>query len=575
MPTQLPRWAETLRDAHESGTAQMFVLHGNLHDLARVERPGEISYVMVPEFLSAQLFGRWDAVLLYDQVHGPRALATTPQRVSKINQHVEQWLGPVEELRQTREAGKVLAVLNRYLELALLREGERPSVALILDYAHFLAPSTSVAYTSRELASSLATLLNWAKSPYFKRAPFAFCLLSEKLSDLNESLVQNPHTFKIEIPYPDRDERLRFIEWLSAGRDFDTLSENAREQLAELTAGLTLVHLQGLLQRPLKTGQKLTQTELKINKKRLIEGQCQGLVEFVEPAITLDLVVGHEEAKRQLQKDAEFLRQGQLSVVPMGYLVCGPVGTGKTFLAECYAGSVGTPCLKLLNFRSKYVGETEGNLEKILKVLRVMGPVVVIIDEADAMLGDRDTSGDSGTSSRVFGQFAAQMGNTQYRGRIIWFLLTCRPDLLPIDIKRQGRCEVHIPLFYPHEPAEISAMFLTMARKNRIEIPPEDLPEIPKGLKLSGADIEGIVTRARREALIDGASRPSKAHLQRMLDEFLPAVEGDEKELQVIAATLECTDRGFFPEEFRTILSSPEGRTGLLRKYRELKLSLG
>ena len=61
----------------------------------------------------------------------------------------------------------------------------------------------------------------------------------------------------------------------------------------------------------------------------------------------------------------------------MGYLICGPVGTGKTFLAECYAGSIGIPCVTLKNFRSKYVGETEGNLQQVLAVLRSLGPVVV------------------------------------------------------------------------------------------------------------------------------------------------------------------------------------------------------
>ena len=50
---------------------------------------------------------------------------------------------------------------------------------------------------------------------------------------------------------------------------------------------------------------------------------------------------------------------------------------------------------------------------------------------------------------------ATQMGDTRYRGRIIWMLLTARPDLLPIDLKRQGRAEVHIPLFYPTDEAEI------------------------------------------------------------------------------------------------------------------------
>ena len=63
---------------------------------------------------------------------------------------------------------------------------------------------------------------------------------------------------------------------------------------------------------------------------------------------------------------------------------------------------------------------------------------------------------------------ASQMGDTRYRGKIIWMLLTSRPDLLPIDLKRQGRCEVHIPLFSPHDAAEIREMFEAMAKKNKI-----------------------------------------------------------------------------------------------------------
>ena len=160
-------------------------------------------------------------------------------------------------------------------------------------------------------------------------------------------------------------------------------------------------------------------------------------------------MVGHEAAKARLREDAALLKRGSLDSLPMGYLICGPVGTGKSFLAQCVSGEMGAPCVMLKNFRSKYVGETEGNLERVLSVLRAMGPVVVVIDEADAALGGRDQDGDSGTSSRVFGMIASQMGDTKYRGRIIWMLLTARPDLLPIDLKRQGRAEVHIPLFYP------------------------------------------------------------------------------------------------------------------------------
>ena len=249
-------------------------------------------------------------------------------------------------------------------------------------------------------------------------------------------------------------------------------------------------------------------------------------------------MAGNAAAKKRLLEDAGLLARGDLSAVPMGYLVCGPVGTGKTFLAECYAGSVGIPCLKLRNFRGKYVGETEGNLEKILRVLKSMGPAAVIIDEADAMLGNREASGDSGTSSRVFGQFAAQMGDTSYRGRIVWFLLTCRPDLLPVDLKRQGRAEVHIPLFGPETESELWDMTRAMAAKNKADLDPAARSALPPGAALSGADVEGVVTRARRLAILSGSRRIAPEHLSRAFAEFIPQRQSDEKELQTLAAIL-------------------------------------
>src|SRR2546430_5240796 len=134
----------------------------------------------------------------------------------------------------------------------------------------------------------------------------------------------------------------------------------------------------------------------------------------------------------------------------MGYLICGPVGTGKSFIVQCFAKEIGIPVVELLNFRSKWQGQTEANLERVLSLLDAIGPVAVVVDEADAALGSRDTSGaDSGVSERVFASLAAFMGDTRRRGKVIWFLMTSRPDLVPVDLKRQGRAEEHLALFPP------------------------------------------------------------------------------------------------------------------------------
>ena len=350
------------------------------------------------------------------------------------------------------------------------------------------------------------------------------------------------------------------------------------KRTAALAGGLTLESLRAIITMSAREGTPPDGPEFALKKKDLIERSCQGLIEFIQPRLTLDAVAGHAAAKNRLESDARSIKRGQFETAPMGYLICGPVGTGKSFIAECYAGSVGIPCAVLKNFRSKYVGETEGNLEHALDVLRSLGPVVVIIDEADAALGNRQSDGDSGTSARVFSMIARQMGDTRYRGKIVWMLLTSRPDLLPIDLKRQGRAEVHIPLFYPHDQAEMEAMFTAMARKSHVKLAPGLPGPVDLSLGLSGADIESVVLAARRKGLerAADAGKPapdtiSAEDLKAALDDFMPSAQGLEKEMQEIAAVLECTEKRFLPERWQKEVSQPGGRSRLQERLAAIR----
>ncbi len=223
------------------------------------------------------------------------------------------------------------------------------------------------------------------------------------------------------------------------------------------------------------------------------------------------------------------------------------------------------------NFRSQWQGVTEGNLEKILKVLHAMWPVGVIIDEADAFLGDRNQEGDSGTSNRVFAQLASFMGNTEYRGKIVWFLLTSRPDLLPVDLKRQGRAEVHIPLFYPTDEDEIRQMFTILAKKMGSKVAAEYIPAIPQRGHLSGADIEGMVGRAWRKSLLAGNDHITKEALADVVSQFMPSTQGMERELQEVAAIIECTDRQFLPAPILERMDKEGGRANFQTRLTALK----
>jgi AAA+ superfamily predicted ATPase len=568
LPDWFPAWARELADLYFSGTTCLFILYGNVHDLIRAPAGGKEAYSNLSEFLATQLFGSWDIVLLYDLAAGLRPLAgSEPARLQSMIQYLSGRVG--EPASWPREPERLLPWLDRFIERSLLDEEprKRKSIGLIFEYAQCLVPAGDVDSLSRGAGTNLVQFLSWAQNPYIKRVNIAFVLVAERPSELNDRLVQNPHVATIEVPLPSREERELFTRQFADGAggesELSKFSSFDPQALAEISSGLTLVNLNVLLSQAKRSGQRLDAEKFRKLKKAMIERQCRGLLEFIEPEHTLDLVVGQEAAKNRLKEDAELIARGRLDAAPMGYLLCGPVGTGKTFLAECYAGSIGIPCVKLRNFRSKYVGETEANLEQLLTVLRSLGPVVVIIDEADAALGNRQADGDSGTSSRVFSMMASQMGDTRYRGKIVWMLLTCRPDILPIDLKRQGRAEVHIPLFYPADPAEVEHMFMVMAKKNKVALKREDLPRLPADKQLSGADIESIVLAAKRKALSAGRSEIEKDELAEAASEFVPSAQGLEKELQEIAAVLECTQLNFLPPHLRSRVAEPDGRARL------------
>jgi len=565
LPDWYPAWARELADLYFSGTTCLFVLHGNVHDLVSCREESERTYRSLSEFLATQLFGSWDLVVRYDLGGGLRPLAgPDPQRLTGMAQYLAGRLG--DPASWPRDPDSVLLLLDRLIDRNLLEDepSRRKSICIVLDYAQYLAPAGDLNALARSQGTNLVRLLNWAQNPYIKRVNTAFCLVADKLSELNDRLVQSPHVATLALPLPDQSARQSFVEW-SVKRDQTAgTADMAPSEIAALANGLSLVNLNVLLSQGHGGGRKIDAVGFRRLKKSMIERQCQGLVEFVEPAHTLDLVAGHEAAKKRLREDAVLILHNHLESAPMGYLICGPVGTGKTFLAECYAGSIGIPCLKLRNFRSKYVGETEGNLEQVLTVLRSLGPVAVVIDEADAALGNRSAEGDSGTSSRVFSMIASQMGDTRYRGQIIWMLLTCRPDLLPIDLKRQGRAEVHIPLLYPQGEQEIQAMFQAMARKNQARLA-EDAWPLPAlaDRHLSGADIESVLLAARRRALTTGRDVISRFDLEGALQDFVPSAQGLEKELQELAAVLECTQLNFLPPEWREKMARPDGRARL------------
>jgi len=569
MITSYPKWAQKLAQKYLSRTVNQFILHGNVHDLVPLEKQ-ENKFVRLKTFLAEEFFGARDYVIFYDRSSGIYFRDKETQK--DFNQAIagrDSLMGTDYAKKLPKDPVGVFSLLEQYFRIRL---DNKKSVALIMDYAETIVPMNEAGSSGTEDRTSLVYLQRWAHDPLFMASDFTTVLISENLADINKTLVQNPYTDSIEISIPDEAQRLAFIDNETKEAEFGSISEVDKKVVAQQTAGLNLINLQSILADARQNERPITYQNLSDSKKERIEAEAYGLLEFVDNNYTLDNVAGHGKVKKHLRNAVKALKSGRQDVLPMGYLICGPVGTGKTFMVTCFSNEVGIPMVKLKNFRSQWQGVTEGNLEKILGLLKAMAPVAVMIDEADAYLGDRDQGGDSGVSSRVFSQIASFMSDTANRGRILWFLMTARPDLMPVDLKRQGRAEEHLPLFPPQTEEDRVELFKVMKKKIGLQLSEEYIPKIiKKGTKsFSGADMEAALTRAKFRAAAEDKSNVSPEILDAALNDFLPPTYPEEIELQTLSAVIECTSKELLPERYRNM-----DRSEILSKIDELKLRIG
>jgi AAA+ superfamily predicted ATPase len=597
--TDLPRWAAEMRDLFRSGSAAQFLIHGNVFDVV----PHDARMLSVPSFLDEVMFGSYDVVLRYDRSRGVRAT----RGAEDWGNWLDQALGREGNLQSLlREPGSALELIDRYLlrtlNLSALSAATgavsvtpraaspesraptsttadkgrtahpAPRIAVVIEFAEFVVPRGDALQLGGGFAANIVKVLGWANDPAITQANIVTVLISEGLRDLNDLVVDNPHAAALHVPLPDEAEMSAYVHALATSR-FPELPANSEvpfETLGPRLTGLSRVGARTAIGMALRNGKTITSAWLSQIKKDLIERECQGLLEFIESPFTLDNVAGHEAVKAWLREDTVLLKKGSLRALPMGYLISGRIGTGKTFLVQCWAGEIGIPCVVLKNFRDRWVGATESNLEKIFAVLRAVGQVVVFVDEADQAAGKRGGGDeDSGLSGRVYSMLAKEMSDTRNRGKIIWVFATSRPDLLEVDLKRQGRLDVHIPLFPPETPQEREALLLAIAKKLKFPLAAGDLPPFADGQALGGNELEGVLVRALRlHELSEEPRPPIREILAGVLKEVRPSPHTRKLEYMDLVAVKECTDARFLPERFRVLTPEElEAQIDALRRF--------
>src|SRR6266540_1327391 len=602
----LPLWADDLRRRYLRGEASIFILHGNVYDA--VLHGDEV--LTLTDFLGNVLLKESkETIAVYN--------VATGVRFQKRGEGVLQ----LEDLLLSTEKQRILGALERLLIGST-------KVAVILEYAEVIAPAGDSNFQSDGDRAAIVTLHRWSFLPEIERSDNVVILISENLTDLAPKIVSNPKVAVVEVPMPD-DETRKAAAKLADAR----MSEKDADRYAEITAGLKAIQILSILTPPPATEEEAREREAFIanilagpdaaqrakklaaltsglnqdeiakllapgaqpadlsadrseraradvdrliarRKREILERECFGLVEFVEPEHGFEVVGGMDEVKKDLSLIAGSIRDGEIARVPMGILFTGPMGTGKTFVAEAFAKECGLTTIKLKNFRSKWVGATEGNLEKILNVIRAIGQVVVIIDEGDRAFGNTDSEGDGGTSSRVIARIKEFMSDTSNRGRILFLVMTNRPDKLDVDLKRAGRLDRKIPFLYVQTPEEVELVAGALLRKNKIKTD-VDLPTMREGFSsrlvgYSNADIEAVLLLANEEAAREtGGDAPVLAsHFLRAANDYFPSRDAELLEYMELLAVFETSSRRLLPAKYASLTS--EDLDARLRQLRAI-----
>ena len=545
----LPQWSTKLVNLYASHAANQFLLYGNVNDRFLLGSGEKRSLGSLYEFLTKVVIPKFDVILSYDLGNGIR--------IEKGGEIVTKWPAYRESAelpRAPRAATEWLTRLFRYSANLKNLGHESFQIAFVMKAAHLVAPALPGAL-NYDLSALAMLMRDWASDDQLSRHSLATFLIADNLNDLHPLLVNNPRSAAIEVPLPSPEELREALAYL--GREFTTaLAEFAPsyDTLAHQLTGTTLVSAENLLRTKNHAKEPLRATDLVAMRKELVEKDSAGLIEFIESKRTLDDFHAQEQLKTWLRQDIRLWQMNDLAAMPMGYLLCGPVGTGKTYLVECLAGEAGVPVVKIKNFRDKWVGSTEGNLEKIFRLLKGLGRCFVFIDEADQSLGKRDGgNSDSGLSGRIYGMFAQEMSNSANRGRILWILASSRPDLIEVDLKRPGRVDVKIPIFPTTTAAEGFALIRALARRRGIELTEGDFAALEAviPLLLTAGAAESIAVKLYRSVRVEGLA-PADA-LRGVLESYQPPVPLDVLQSQIALAAREASDGDFVPEMFRNL----------------------
>lgn len=326
----------------------------------------------------------------------------------------------------------------------------------------------------------------------------------------------------LDIPIPEDDEINQLIDEHVEVNCYDNFKDEDRKKLMPSLKGMTSFEIDRMLDMAMSSNGSLSAEDTKMilqQKKAMVKKS--GLLELIDTPASLKDIGGLDALKNYLQNKSKVItdlpKAQEFGVsIPKGVFIVGMPGCGKSLCAKASAALFNTPLLKLDmgSMMGKYVGESEGNLRKAIKIAEAAAPCVLWIDEIEKAFSG--VGGKNDIMTRMFGYFLSWM---QEKTSSVYVIATANnADDLPTELKRKGRFDEIFCVNLPNkeERKKIFEIHIGKKKKNLDEATLNSVCQITEGF--NGADIESVVNEAVEKCFIDSLDNKGTAFDERLLN---------------------------------------------------------
>ena len=320
----------------------------------------------------------------------------------------------------------------------------------------------------------------------------------------------------LEIYRPDDMQINDLIEEHILANGYNDFKPSDRESLMPSLKGLTAYEIDRILDMAMSNNGTLTASDAEmILKQKKMMVRKSGLVELVDnngkSGVKIEDIGGLDCLKDYLVKKAEIFRNlaeaEKYGVsIPKGVFLVGMPGCGKSLCAKAAASAFHAPLLKLDmgSMMGKYVGQSEENLRKAIKIAEAAAPCILWIDEIEKAFSGVNGQSDA-VLTRMFGNFLSWM---QEKTSTVYVIATANnADALPPELKRKGRFDELFCVNLPNEEERKKIFEVHLGKlkdkgcmKDGYTFDAVSLAKATAGF--NGADIEAVVHDAVEECFL-------------------------------------------------------------------------